>query len=107
MPGRRGLARNRIAVELSVPDDIEQLALVNLIERGAKGIGGGVAHASAALFQRAVLAAGKDELLAEILVRLYRPAEQAGPLSGTSAGVESLGIELEDEPPVDGLAIGQ
>src|ERR1035438_1269404 len=107
MPSRRGFARNRIAIELVVPDDIEQLALVNLIERRAERIGGGIAGTSATLFQRAVLAAGKSELLAEILVFLYRPAEQARPLGGTSARGERLGIELEDEPPVDGLTIGQ
>ena len=107
MARRRGLAGNRIAVELIVPDDIKQLAIVDLIERGAERIGGGIADASAALFQRAVLAAGKSELLAEILLFLYGPAEQACPLSGASARGKRLGIELEDELPVDGLTIGQ
>src|ERR1039457_4097586 len=107
MPGRPGLARNRVAVKLIVPDDIKQLAIVNLIERGAERIGGGIADASATLFQRAVLAAGKSELLAEILVFLYGPAEQACPLSGASARGKRLGIKFENEPPVDGLTIGQ
>ncbi len=67
---------NGIAVELIVPDHIKQLAVIDLIERGVERIEGRIAHASATLFQLAVLAACKRELSAEILVFLYVSPEQ-------------------------------
>src|SRR5438067_660990 len=48
MPRRRRIGVHGIAVELIVPENVKEMAVVYLIERGAHGIRGGIAQTAAA-----------------------------------------------------------
>src|SRR5579864_6089508 len=105
--GSRASSDFRIVIELVVPDDIKSCAVVDLIEGRADRIGGGVTGTSATRLQRRRLAAGKDVLLAGQLVILHRAAELAAWLGARGASGERGGVELEDQPPGNGMSLGQ
>src|ERR1043166_9623646 len=102
---RRALAGRDvgIVVELVVPQNVEVLAVVDLVEGGAERVARRVAEAELAFLQR-LLAGREHVLLAERLVLLHLAAERTRALRGPRARRKGLGVELEGEPPIDRLS---
>src|SRR5215469_3027004 len=99
MTGRRRLRIHGIAVKLVVPDNVEEIAVVDFREGRAHRIGGRVSDAPSALLELVVGAAGVRELLAKVSIRLDVSAERTGPLRAAATG-ERGRIKLENEPPI-------
>src|SRR5438105_7416058 len=100
MSPRAGLIGKRIVVELVIPDDVIGGAVIDTVERRAERVIHAIARTANAGLKRGVFTAGKDILLAELVVFLHFSSEEARPLSGTRAGGEGGCVEFEHEPPV-------
>src|SRR5438309_8138773 len=93
----------RVIVKLVVPDDVVRSAFVDAIESSAERIGRSFARAATARLQRGVLITRKNILLAECILCLYLSSKPAGALGAPCAAGKGRGVELEHEPPVDGV----
>jgi hypothetical protein len=83
-----------------------ECAVVDLIERRAHGVNGRLPQAAPTFLEVIIPAAGVDKLLA-FRIRLDLAAKGAGSglIVGKTTFGKSLGIELEDKPPIDGLLV--
>ena len=90
----------RIPVELVIPDDVIERAVIDRIEGGSHGIGHTATETPAAFLECRFFVARENELLTGRIV-LNDASEWTGlkPFSVPAAG-KGLGIELEDEPPI-------
>src|SRR5579864_9533731 len=100
VPRRPRLSFYRIPIELIVPKDVEEFAVIHLVERGAQRVVCRDAHTTAALLEFVVGAAGVRKLLAELSICLNTSAKQAGSLRRRARVGEGCRIELEHKPPV-------
>src|SRR5947209_18075622 len=88
VPGQESLGVSRggrlgwhwVAIELVVPDHVKGIAVIDLVEGGAEGIGHRAPDAAASLGKGGVGAAGVNELLAGRRVGLRFPTERTGAL---------------------------
>src|SRR2546425_9901767 len=97
----------RVVIELIIPDEIVEPVLVDLIERRPYRIRRRLTSAAAALLQGWLLGACIDELLTKASrVGLDLAAKGARARIAATAG-KRCRIELEDEPPVHRLPLGQ
>ncbi len=99
-----------VSLELIVPDDVVEVAVVDLVVGGADGVLLGRAGAAGPLLELRVLAARENELLsATAAIRFGSAAERARlrpRLIHTTAG-EFHGVELEHEPPAHRMTLGE
>ena len=100
---RLPLGLRGVAIELVVPQHIEECSVIHLAERSSHRIVGGVADAAAAYLQCRRGAAGVNDLLAEFSVLLNRSAKRTRSLSAGAATGKGPGIEFEYEPPFHGM----
>src|ERR1700687_2131609 len=96
-----------VLVELIVPHHIVEGAIVDFIKCRTHRIVGCIASASASRLKRLGITAGPCELLAEGCPgRLHLPTEHACSGSAGGAPWKRGRIELEYEPPIDGVPFG-
>ena len=93
-------------VELIVPDHVVVAVVVDLVVGRPEGIGGRVAGAARAFLEGMIRAASNGELLTEAVrvLRLWRAAKGTRPRGARAALGETLGVELEHEPPFHRLS---
>jgi hypothetical protein len=79
-----------------------------LIESRTYGIGGGIADTPGTFFERILIAAGVNKLLAETAFIIPdRAAKDARPLDVSAACRERASIEFEHKPPIDRVVFVQ
>ena len=97
MSPRAGLIGKRIVVELVIPDDVIGGAVIDTVERRAKRVIHAIARTANAGLKRGVFTAGKDILLAELVVFLHFSSEEARlMLDGVRAVLSESKMGMDD-----------
>ena len=97
----------RIIIKLIVPDNVVQRAIVDFIEGCTDRISHAVACTIASLLEFCVLTARIHILLAGHPMVPNLATKRTHAICAPLAAGERRAVELEDEPPIDGIALFQ